>query len=420
MSAWATACAAASPWTLALPGEHETVELTREHGKSCVRLRQSFRECYDGIAAKDVAVSRTGEHVAWAARRGNRWMVAVDGLPGDDWDAVGAPLLSDDGRHVAYAAGDGRRWRVVFDRRAGPAFDDIVEGTLTFSRDGEHIAYAGRRNGIAYVVADTTEGPPFAQVRSLRITPRGEHVAYLAPGPTGVSAVLDGTVRGFHREIGALALSARGDLAYTARDSTSWHVISATGRLGPFATVRSLLYGRDGAGPLSFVARADEREMAFVGEARGWHDHVSGPVFSESHWGFIAEDSGAAGVYLDGHLVAHDAGATGLALAPTSRRFAYVSHTDSSAHIVDDRGRGTFDVVVDRTLQFVDDEHWVALAGTRSRRQLIVILDGKPTTRRVNWPDLVWMSAQPDAEDLLRAWVGALGRLELRAMRDSS
>jgi hypothetical protein len=91
-------------------------------------------------------------------------------------------VYSADGRHHAYAARKGPRWFLVLDGKEGPAFDRVV--TPVFSADGRAVAYRVRKDGARFVVvADVATGtisvhPPHEQVFPVVFTAGGKSIAY--------------------------------------------------------------------------------------------------------------------------------------------------------------------------------------------------------------------------------------------------
>ena len=65
----------------------------------------------------------------------------------NEMDIEGAPVFSPDAKRVAYAARRGSRWVMVVDARTSEPFDEIVEGSLSFDSDGE-IGYVAKRDGV--------------------------------------------------------------------------------------------------------------------------------------------------------------------------------------------------------------------------------------------------------------------------------
>jgi hypothetical protein len=89
---------------------------------------------------------------------------------------------SGDGRLHAYAARRGTKWSVVVNGKEGPPFDRVV--TPQFSADGRIVAYRARKDGRRFVVVADLDArtvrqhPPFEQVFPVRFTDEGRSLAY--------------------------------------------------------------------------------------------------------------------------------------------------------------------------------------------------------------------------------------------------
>jgi len=123
---------------------------------SAVTLRQYFVEGGRAEASYDEAEGLSygqGGQLHWyAARKGERWFVVVNGKEGPAFDRVVSPTLSPDGKHLVYRARAlGRRFVVVADTqgktiREHPACEQVH--AVQFTPDGRSVAYAvkdGRR-----------------------------------------------------------------------------------------------------------------------------------------------------------------------------------------------------------------------------------------------------------------------------------
>ena len=100
---------------------------------------QSYDEC------AELAYSKDGKHYAYAARRGERWFVVVDGKEGPPYDRVVSPMFTpDNGRVVYRARGDGKRFVVVAELagkivRQHTSYEKVFP--VTFTADGKGVAY---------------------------------------------------------------------------------------------------------------------------------------------------------------------------------------------------------------------------------------------------------------------------------------
>jgi hypothetical protein len=134
---------------------------------------------YDDVVCTASPFSPDGGRVAYFARRGRQWLVAFDGSETPAFDDVGsrsspfspdgvhsiwkgiAPTFSPDGSRLAFAAKKGERWVVRADRQESKEYDEVVGDTLTFSPDGRRLAYRARRGPKWLVVTDGREGPEY-------------------------------------------------------------------------------------------------------------------------------------------------------------------------------------------------------------------------------------------------------------------
>ena len=94
--------------------------------------------------AANLTYSRDG-HYAYAARKGQDWLVVVNGKEGPAFDRVVLPVFSPDGKLVLYRARkDGKRFLVVADTagktiKQQPAYEQVFQPV--FTGDGKSVAY---------------------------------------------------------------------------------------------------------------------------------------------------------------------------------------------------------------------------------------------------------------------------------------
>jgi len=125
-------------------------------GGAAGRLEWEPLGSLEGMKPLDIVASATphGCHIAFAALKGDKQLVVVDGEPGPEFDGIGKdhPVFSPAGKRVAYAAQKGGKWRVVVDGKAGPEMDAIAAGPV-FLRDGR-LEYIARKDVVLYRVTE--------------------------------------------------------------------------------------------------------------------------------------------------------------------------------------------------------------------------------------------------------------------------
>jgi len=95
--------------------------------------------------AADLTYSKDSRNYVYAARKGNRWFVVVNGKEGPAFDRVVLPLFSPDGKYLVYRARkDGKRFIVVTDVagkmiKQYSAHEQVFQPN--FSADGKSVVY---------------------------------------------------------------------------------------------------------------------------------------------------------------------------------------------------------------------------------------------------------------------------------------
>ena len=159
------------------PQDDRLAFVTEKDGKRAVVVEGKAGPGYDGIAGDgaSIALSSDGRGWAYASRRGEKWVVVVNGEESPVYEDIvaGTPLFSRDGRHYLYGALQSGKWVMVVDGRAtGERYDGIGRGA-GFSPDGAHTVFTAKTAGRWFVVTDGRSGPVYDRVIAAEATDDG-------------------------------------------------------------------------------------------------------------------------------------------------------------------------------------------------------------------------------------------------------
>lgn len=228
------------------PGRVTLVEVLDRRGRQRVVVDHVEGPWYEAIGVASLVFTADG-HVAYPARRGDRWHVVHDGRLGEAHDGVGEIVMSADGAHLIYAASQGDEWTVVVDGSAHGRWSALASNSLRLTPaasggglrwsfigfhgedafvvldgdvngpfdaaspallDGQRSAFATVRHERARVFVDGSPGVPFAHVRDLQLV--GGRVAYLGHSSASSVVVLDGVTSVEHATLRHLRLHPSG------------------------------------------------------------------------------------------------------------------------------------------------------------------------------------------------------------------
>ncbi len=102
---------------------------------------------YSNIGMSAFKFSPDGKKLAYPVTRGPSWTISVNGVEGELYDGIGTTIaFSSDSQHMAYAARKGEKRVVVLDGKEQKGeYNAILEGTPILNRGGKHIAYGAGR-----------------------------------------------------------------------------------------------------------------------------------------------------------------------------------------------------------------------------------------------------------------------------------
>ena len=235
-------------------------------------------ELYDFLGSTTgIHFSPDGSRVAYAALVDKKWRLVLDGQMQQPHDNVGELAFSPDGKRVAYAAQDGGKWRVVVDGQPQADYDAIGEGTLMFSPKGERLVYAAQKDGKWMVVADGKPGRGFDSIGQIIFSPHGKRLAYVARDSGAEMVVLDGQPQRIFDRVGDGTLVFSPDssrLGYVARVGRAAFVVVDGKRNPRYEMVGYLTFSPDNRNYV-YAAIAEGRALTVVNQQQGMHRYDS-------------------------------------------------------------------------------------------------------------------------------------------------
>ncbi|MBK7857219.1 MAG: hypothetical protein IPJ65_01090 [Archangiaceae bacterium] len=162
------------------------LHVTRGHIAYAARHGLRWAAVVDGAVSSECGRVRhlrfgdAGRRTGWVCADGDRSAVVIDGLEGERWPQVSAPLLRDDATGWAYVAHDASgAWVISSDSRFGP-FAEVNDLAL-----GPHgVTFVARENGACTVVHRERRTELAAVVDgSLALSDDGEHWGLISADP---------------------------------------------------------------------------------------------------------------------------------------------------------------------------------------------------------------------------------------------
>jgi hypothetical protein len=374
------ACAPRAVWRGTDPERYVRAQVMAADGKQWLRIGKEDGPRFDGVGSDDIVFNTDGSRVAYPALRAGKWAMVVDGVEHGPWDGLAEPRFSRDAKHFAFLAEDPAGWRAVVDGVAGPAFETIQPGTLRFSPAGAHVAYVARLGPCAHVVANGVVGDCYERVRSLRVTNSGLPLALVQEGPR--SRLISGAENGVaYDEIGEWIVTEEGGrTAYAARDGDQWRVVVDGLESARCAAVRDLRFGDRGR-RVAWVCGDGAAVRVVIDRLPGRaFRHVSAPSLAPDGPSFVyaGYDERGAWVVTQGGERGPFAAVQDLQISKDGSAVAFVARSGGQLRVVHREREIRLDLVLDDTLVLSDDgQHWAVLTGERRSRRFFFCIDGE-------------------------------------------
>ncbi|MEE8200108.1 MAG: hypothetical protein V3R29_02980 [Candidatus Acidoferrales bacterium] len=288
-----------------------------------------------------IIFSPNSQRLAYRAKRGdNRWVMVVDGEPGPEFEKVGDPSFSPDSQSLAYVAKRRKKWVMVVDgQEQGSGYRKM--GRPLFSPDSQRLACAARRKGRWVIVTDGKEGSTFDILGGLAFSGDSRRFAYAGARVR----------KGFGRERadGYVVIDGEEGPAFKGRNTSS---LGGAFLKGAFAGVKKVLItglrrrllpewhgvsspalSPDGQ-HVAYAARRGKKDTVVMFDGQPgpqFETVVAGPAFSpdSQHVAYVVKEKATITLVLDGNRISEfswegmDFG-TSLTFSPDSRRLAYV------------------------------------------------------------------------------------------------
>lgn len=145
---------------------------------------------YEAVFTDSLKIDPTGTRYAYAADRGDKLIMVVDGKESWGYDEVSSPLFSSDGQRLAYRAKSRGRDVVVLDGVESKKYDEVRSGL--FSPDSRRFGFVARRGDRWLTVIDGVEGSEYETVLNLLFSPNSKRIAYIAGRNDKFFVIVDG------------------------------------------------------------------------------------------------------------------------------------------------------------------------------------------------------------------------------------
>lgn len=143
--------------------------VNRSNQQSEESMRESAKKTETLTAKKNekensrVLFATNGSRDIYKIKKGDRWVVLIDGQESEAYDAVASPAFSADGKQFAYSATlDGKTFLVINGVAQETQYNSITE--IAFSPDGQQIAYVANKNEKYVVVLNQKEGKEYQEI----------------------------------------------------------------------------------------------------------------------------------------------------------------------------------------------------------------------------------------------------------------
>ncbi|MDD8020796.1 MAG: hypothetical protein PHU81_06395 [Acidobacteriota bacterium] len=266
--------------------------------------------------------------------------------------------------HLAYAAKSGEKYIMVIDGQESQEYDGIHLPDSIFSSDEKTTVYGAWRNDKIMAVINGQESEPYARLRLIRFSPDGQRLAYWVA-------------------TGEKETDLKANLIVDRKEGPvyRWFGESSPGPFGNDVTKYRPVFSPD-SHRLAYVALIGQQELIVVDgkESDKYDEIVSAPIFSpdSKRVAYISRKDGQYRTVVDGQPGQEYERIENLMFSPDSQKFAYIAcRHDNQLVVVDGTEQPEFRMI-DRLMFSPDGKH-LAYVADEGQNQVLV-LDGQKST----------------------------------------
>ncbi len=198
----------------------------------------------------NIVFSPDGKKVAYAAKKGKKWIAVVNG---QELNTVMGKaiikylLFSPDSKKLLYILKSGKKMILFVNGVAGPAFDEINENSITFSKNGQSMAYCVQKGNQQAVVFNGKISAWYQQVGFPVLSNTGKRIGFWAIDKEVAFSIIDNKKGNTYDQIFIIAFGKDDkNVAYYAKKNGKYYVIADGIQSEEYEHVHSLMFSPDG------------------------------------------------------------------------------------------------------------------------------------------------------------------------------
>jgi len=166
----------------------------REEYSYRVFLEESIVTLEESIVPGSFKISPNGLSYACIVNDKNNFQVILDGRRHRSYEKISDLCFAPNNNHLAYIAKRGQRFFLVYDGIEGEGYDRIEESSFLFSSNGIHYAFVGKRGDKSLVVTETGKEKAYDEIGEglIKFSPDGQILTYPARVGTQWFLVVNG------------------------------------------------------------------------------------------------------------------------------------------------------------------------------------------------------------------------------------
>jgi len=369
-----------------------------ENKKSIAIKEISLAKIHPGMVRETLQISPKGNRVVYVAKSGEKYLMVVDGLAGQEYDGIHLPksIFSSDEKTAIYGAWRDKKIFAVINGQEGKPYKKM--SLIIYSPDGQKIAYwaaAGEKDAElkAMVVVDGKEGPAYDWFGESGPGPLGRDVkkyqpvfsldssrlAYVALSGKQELVVVDGKEGARYDEIGSFPIFSPDSkkVAYMAKKGGQWLVVVNGVEGKKYERIENLMFSPDGQRIAYIAFRNDSQLVVVNGTEEPEYRMVDRVTFSPDgqHLAYVADIGQKQVLVVDGKESKQYDMINHFVFSPDSRHLAFsVLDGQKEIVVVDGAEKGQHRFVV--SLNFSPDSQKIIYTGRDDMDKVDLFING--------------------------------------------
>ena len=267
----------------------QNIQIDIDFARNIITVSENEKvRIYKKFAVGDPIISNDLNHIAFSAKKEDKWYVVIDGVENGPYEKIlkNTPVFSKNSKRVLYAGFANNKWYVIVDGKELGSYNEFSTGTPMFSLDSKHVYYGARKGKKWFAVKDGIEAGPYDDLGAdfPSLSSDETQYAYGIRNDEKWAFVINGKQSEYYDLIFKPTFSANNRLVYNVKIGNKFYSVEDGKKTGPFDGIGKLspVFNLDGSHIVYSIMKGKQWIVLDNWETKGTYDGIlkRTPIFS--------------------------------------------------------------------------------------------------------------------------------------------